>query len=68
MYGVQKTYSMKYTRKKERSKINDLIFYFKMLEKQQNNPKVSTREEVKTRAEISKNRLEMDGGNGCTTT
>jgi hypothetical protein len=44
-----------YIRNTERSQINDLVLYFKLLEKQgQAKPKTSRRKIIKIRAEINK--------------
>ena len=48
-------------RKKERSKISDLIFHLKMTEKEQHDPKTHRREKI-IKSRNPRNRLEMDGG------
>lgn len=50
-------------RKKERSKINDLIFHLKTTEKEQHDPKTHRREKI-IKSRNPRNRLEMDGGDG----
>jgi hypothetical protein len=46
-----------YTKRTERSQINELILQLKLLEKQKVNPKTNRRRKIKKRAEI--NEIEM---------